>query len=238
MSTNSKINVIYIAGYGRSGSTLLDIKMGQYFNILSLGECFYFYKHKNLLKCSCKQSNLNCDFWKDINSEDYFESLKLKLNITKNIWFIDSSKTTRARILFPYKYKKHKYNVHIILLKRRIEDVINSKLNFRKRNNIKTNYFILVIKTLFSFCLTHIFTTFLYKYLIKSKSFTIYKYEDLLQNTYPSLNIKSLRNENSKHLIGGNRIRFYEKLEISNNHIQNKSQNLIFRTINYLNGYR
>tara|TARA_B100000989_G_scaffold2667_1_gene1859 strand:- start:476 stop:1255 length:780 start_codon:yes stop_codon:yes gene_type:complete len=55
--------IIYIAGYGRSGSTILDYKIGKKINALSLGELnllnrdFYFYNNS---RCSCQEKYSKC----------------------------------------------------------------------------------------------------------------------------------------------------------------------------------
>lgn len=60
--------VLYIAGYGRSGSTLLARILGSHPNIYNAGELINFL---NLLTnddaiCSCQQKLQNCEFWSDI----------------------------------------------------------------------------------------------------------------------------------------------------------------------------
>ena len=58
--------VIYIGGYGRSGSTLLDILLGMHPNIESAGEIVHFLNEmeKQASRCSCGQSTRNCLHWK------------------------------------------------------------------------------------------------------------------------------------------------------------------------------
>ena len=51
-----KKKIIYIAGYGRSGSSILALILGQHKNIISLGEIgviFSALKHKRI--CTCGQ---------------------------------------------------------------------------------------------------------------------------------------------------------------------------------------
>jgi hypothetical protein len=71
-----EINIIYIAGAGRSGSTLLDAILGESNNAFSLGEVRqiwkYLLKYKKA-KCSCGKIIFECPFWE-----------KILLNIFKN----------------------------------------------------------------------------------------------------------------------------------------------------------
>lgn len=57
--------IIYIAGAGRSGSTLLDISLGNMDDCFSLGELIYFVEN-GILKneyCSCGSRVRDCSFW-------------------------------------------------------------------------------------------------------------------------------------------------------------------------------
>lgn len=67
-------NLIYIAGYGRSGSTLLDIILGSHPSILGLGELRHFFKYyrKATALCSCGEPLTRCHFWGPIYND--FES--------------------------------------------------------------------------------------------------------------------------------------------------------------------
>jgi len=61
------INIIYIAGYGRSGSTLLDIILSSSKNIYSVGAMSNLFKWvTESSKCSCGENVNICSFWKDI----------------------------------------------------------------------------------------------------------------------------------------------------------------------------
>lgn len=60
--------VVFIAGSGHSGSTLLDMCLGGHPQIASLGETgfLYFYAHGMTDRdfCTCGQRVLQCDFWR------------------------------------------------------------------------------------------------------------------------------------------------------------------------------
>jgi hypothetical protein len=80
MDKDTKPTIIYIMGYGRSGSTLLDIILGNNPKIESLGEvAFYYNKYMdqdNL--CSCSKSLSNCQFWSQVNMKHAIYVFPLK----------------------------------------------------------------------------------------------------------------------------------------------------------------
>lgn len=65
------IKLIYIAGYGRSGSTLLDIALGQHPNVLGAGEISPLTRHvwENDEYCACSKRVRSCPFWSSVMSE-------------------------------------------------------------------------------------------------------------------------------------------------------------------------
>lgn len=62
------VKVIYIAGYGRSGSTLLDIALGQHPSIMGGGEITTLARHvwENDEYCACGSPVQECPVWKPI----------------------------------------------------------------------------------------------------------------------------------------------------------------------------
>jgi len=70
MEENNIKMLIYIAGYGRSGSTILDIILGNHEHIESVGELVnLFYDDRDLKRlCSCGKSYKDCEFWYPILS--------------------------------------------------------------------------------------------------------------------------------------------------------------------------
>jgi len=61
------INLVYILGYGHSGSTLLDMMLGSTHDMLSCGELWAFGRnlHENRL-CSCGKHFSECEFWHSV----------------------------------------------------------------------------------------------------------------------------------------------------------------------------
>lgn len=90
-----KIEVLYIAGSGRSGSTLLEMILGNLPGFISIGEARYFWEyafHGNV-RCGCGKPLLECSLWsrvishmeseRDINLSR-ISKINSKLNRTRN----------------------------------------------------------------------------------------------------------------------------------------------------------
>ena len=63
-----KKKIIYIAGLGHSGSTILDMSLGCNKNVIGLGEIMAYVRRKDKMHdlkstCSCGKKGLECDFW-------------------------------------------------------------------------------------------------------------------------------------------------------------------------------
>ena len=68
---SNKIKIIYIAGLGRSGTTLLDRVLGQADNACSTGELKLLWRRgcvKNQL-CGCGKSFNTCMFWYSVMTQ-------------------------------------------------------------------------------------------------------------------------------------------------------------------------
>ena len=66
-----KINLIYIASTGRSGSTLLDMLLGSHFQIATAGEIQILpheILHHGFMPCGCGKSVSQCCFWQQVSS--------------------------------------------------------------------------------------------------------------------------------------------------------------------------
>jgi hypothetical protein len=70
---NSKTKVLYIAGWGRSGSTILDNILGQIDAFFSVGELRYIWDRgliENSL-CGCDVPFMECEMWKQVLNEAF-----------------------------------------------------------------------------------------------------------------------------------------------------------------------
>ena len=70
-STSKPLRIVYIAGYGRSGTTLLDIALGQHSAIAGAGEVATLSRHvwSSNEYCSCGQPASNCPLWGPIGRQ-------------------------------------------------------------------------------------------------------------------------------------------------------------------------
>lgn len=125
-------NVLYIAGYGRSGSTLIEMILGSNEKIYALGELTNFndIRENNEAKCSCGDLVVNCSFWnrvlkdfglnkENLTGEEEIIWESIFKNINKEVdYLIDSSKTARNNHLRPIKLAKllrnEIYMIHIV----------------------------------------------------------------------------------------------------------------------------
>lgn len=67
----NRFKVVYIAGYGRSGTTLLDIALGQHERTAGLGELSTLSRHvwQENEYCSCGQKARDCPLWGTIGRQ-------------------------------------------------------------------------------------------------------------------------------------------------------------------------
>ena len=202
-----KKKIIYIAGYGRSGSSILALILGQHKNIISLGEIgviFSALKHKRI--CTCGQKLNNCTYWKQlIKHNEYKKSPNLFLNKLENPYLkvgividyifknsnseflVDSTKTSWRNLTRPLRLILSGYDVSIIHLKRSQQSVIKSAKkgkNSDLESNFKVNNRFSTIKTIISYQISNKLTLF-YK-IVNPKKYYLMNYEDLLNEPFNS----------------------------------------------------
>lgn len=144
------MKIVYIAGLGHSGSTILDMAMGCNEQIVGLGEVLQVLKATadelettyNSLRCSCGQTFSQCDFWKGakellmVNSQrslakkyitliDYFQA-----KYGPDMILLDSSKIVSDHVTALAK----NHDVKIILLVRDIRSWCYSRHSRLKKN--------------------------------------------------------------------------------------------------------
>lgn len=67
------MKLVYIGGYGRSGSTLLDLLLGQLDGVFSMGEVRHLWKEgvvENRL-CGCGRPFADCPFWAEVGEKAF-----------------------------------------------------------------------------------------------------------------------------------------------------------------------
>ena len=86
------IKVLYIGGYGRSGSTLLDRLLGQMQGFHSVGEMWNIWQKcfiENQL-CGCGKPFQECDFWSAVVEEGFGGFQQVDLEKIKCAWTLDA----------------------------------------------------------------------------------------------------------------------------------------------------
>lgn len=117
---------LYILSTGHSGSTLLDIFLGQFDNTLSTGELKhltwqYYREIKNIdtkQKCTCGATFTNCELWseviskmgqsKNIDKKDVPEKLKIKYFDSLSFF-----KNTKSHAVLRRLYKFNRWNMNL-----------------------------------------------------------------------------------------------------------------------------
>lgn len=95
----SDINVIYIAGNGHSGSTLLDIVLGSNELIFSAGELTFICRDRIFEEyCSCGSTVLECMTWQDII----------------RVWQADAKITIKEYKRLRLKYERNKVSIRTL----------------------------------------------------------------------------------------------------------------------------
>jgi hypothetical protein len=90
----SKTKIIYIAGTGHCGSTLIDLIMGAAPEVFTTGECsFYNIYTDNVIynktvsnyKCTCGKRFLKCEFWRNVRAKLPKIKIKKVYSVSQNI---------------------------------------------------------------------------------------------------------------------------------------------------------
>lgn len=121
--------IIYIAGLGHSGSTILDMSLGTVSGVVGLGELKTLMddhtrdRHYTSV-CSCGKKATDCMIWKDVptllkgkkSDPDKIETILnlLRKNYGKEIILVDSSKNSYAYL----KYLHDRHDLRVIYLTR------------------------------------------------------------------------------------------------------------------------
>ena len=150
------MKVLYVAGYGRSGTTLLDRSLGQTNGVLSLGELALAGRvaADESHTCSCGEELTKCSLWREIPSFPPVPSEHLGLLLpvprmkrkrvgSRAAWsrffdsieaalddtavIVDSSKTTYARAARPWLLAAEGHAVFPVLIWRDLPSVLESR---------------------------------------------------------------------------------------------------------------
>ena len=94
-STDEPMDVLYVGGYGRSGSTLLAYLLGQLDGYVVAGELKFIWQKgvKDNELCGCGEPFADCPFWRDVgqaafggwDAVDIDEVLRLQERVTSGL---------------------------------------------------------------------------------------------------------------------------------------------------------
>lgn len=108
---------IFVAGFGRSGSSIFDLYMNKQYNFFSVGELKYFFERgvENKELCSCGKTVFECDFWSKVienyGKDDLITNAALYSKLTTKY---ESTLKFYLYILFKNKISKnHDFNIYI-----------------------------------------------------------------------------------------------------------------------------
>lgn len=240
MNKKKKITIIYIGGYGRSGSTLLDLILG-HGGGLSLGEVRYANRHiTNNTDCSCGKPVNQCSVWGNIHTfeKDILCSV-IATNNNFNI-FIDSSKNTWGDFYRALKLKNisktKETNVYFIHLIRNpigvytsLKKGSNEEMQWGRKND-KRIKLPPILSLFLGWTLSNI-SGFTLAFFFRKK-YLLLNYQDILNGNLPWNKLKEmcLDTESIKtlylqkkpikcthHIIGGNRMARKQSIIIKRN---------------------
>jgi hypothetical protein len=129
------VKVVYIGGYSRSGSTLVDRMLGQIPGVVSTGELAYIWTHglqQNRL-CGCGSRFFDCSFWASVGREafggwdavdaDQMLELEHRVNRHRFVPFL-----LRPRLRPEFERDLHEYAEVLSVLFRAIHAVTGSRM--------------------------------------------------------------------------------------------------------------
>src|SRR5690554_4392338 len=132
------MKILYIAGYGRSGSSIVSRLLGASEGVLSLGEFGRFANHVKLnASCSCGLELNRCPVWSPIIRKGIHRPLEAILDASESNQYkvvIDSSKTAYYDFWRPLYYIIKGQNVKVLHLVRAPEKVLSSTIKGRNKD--------------------------------------------------------------------------------------------------------
>jgi len=205
MKDLSKLNIIYISGYGRSGSTLLSMLLNTLPDVTNLGEVENLYtipdnnlpedwkllKNKNISEndnsFKIRYSGLSWYFKREKGFQlikrywiDLFNEL---LEKQRTSVFVDASKSTYKSFTRPFYYKKAGAKVKMIHLVRDCKDVA---ISFEKGRNVSNSEQLMkpkkggAYRAIFNWFVVNVLSSLVYK---KSfPDFYVLNYDELMNN--------------------------------------------------------
>lgn len=159
------MNIVFIAGIGHSGSTLLDLLLGSQPQTVSLGEIDkiihnktrnlfmerYIYREK--YPCSCGKNPSECPFWSEFGAyiekksnmsyaHYYQKAIDLAEERFGAVYIVDSSKNIHAlrRLTEAFSVSKTSVNLKVIHLVKDVRNLAASNIRSNRVNGVLRNF--------------------------------------------------------------------------------------------------
>ena len=98
--------IVYIMGYGRSGSTLIESQISERLGVPACGEMKYYFERGALGNepCSCLQKVTDCVFWKDFNVDQKYakKAARVTKGMDSSLFFLLNWAVRKAWLLSFY----------------------------------------------------------------------------------------------------------------------------------------
>src|SRR5689334_1414693 len=129
------VTVLYVCGMPRSGSTLLDLMLGQFVGHCDVGELFYLWQSgvERNFRCACGQHFDECPFWGEVGRQAYggwanidvqqVRALQRRVDATGKVPLIVGSRVTPG-----FRQDLERYTALITKLYRAIAQVSGAKV--------------------------------------------------------------------------------------------------------------
>jgi len=103
------LKVVYVAGYGRSGSTVLDMLLGSHDGVIGMSELTHVFHYWDTGKgCSCGDDFQGCEFWRAVFEKLEFAPGESPLSMTRITKKLESRPLIWSKIFHRSKLKQYK----------------------------------------------------------------------------------------------------------------------------------
>lgn len=153
-AADERVNVLFIAGLGRSGSTLIDRALGAAPGCISVGEVVRLWERGPIENtvCGCGEPFRDCTFWGPVGDKafggwDHLDARRM-LDLQRHVdrtRFIPLMVTGRGR---RYQLLRAEYADHLLRLFRAVADVAGAELVIDSSKDLSTTFLLRTVEGL------------------------------------------------------------------------------------------